>query len=162
MVEATQVDATQPHTGRLDDWGGSPIYGDVLFHGPAFQVIRDIEGASEEGIRGTLDGVGRAGWDWDAWHTDVAALDGGLQLALLWARAHLGGASLPMGIGGLHLHVQRPLTGRVQCAVRCRKTSSTRAFADLVFTAADGTPLAELRQVELILRPDVSRPSPRA
>lgn len=137
----------------LSDWGGAPIYGDVLFHTDLFQVIRDIGGVSDSGISGTLSGVEQAEWTWESWNTDVAALDGGLQMLLLWAREQLGGAALPMGINQTIVHRTTPPNGPVRCVARCRPDGTNRGVADVIFEDEEGQPFTEFRGVELILRP---------
>jgi len=137
----------------LSDWGGAPIYGDVLFHTDLFQVIRDIGGVSDSGISGTLSGVEQAEWTWESWNTDVAALDGGLQMLLLWAREQLGGAALPMGINQTIVHSATPPNGPVRCVARCRPDGANRGVADVIFENEEGQPFTEFRGVELVLRP---------
>jgi len=141
----------------LNDWGGAPIYGDVLFHTDLFQVINDIGGVSDSGISATLSGVEQAEWTWESWNTDVAALDGGLQMLLLWAREQLGGAALPMGINQTIVHQQAPPTGPIRCVARCRPDGTNRGIADVIFEDADGQPFTEFRGVELILRPTTGK-----
>jgi hypothetical protein len=51
-------------------------YGEELFHGPQFQVIRSVEGVSREGAVALLDGAHACGWR-GSWVTDAAVLDGG-------------------------------------------------------------------------------------
>ena len=158
---ASRISERAPSAPRLNDWGGAAIYGDVLFHSDDFRVIRDLDGVGPEGISGTLAGVRDAGWVWEDWHTDVAALDGGLQLVLLWARNQMNGAALPMGIQELRLH--EPLAGGlVRCVARCASRGSQRALAEVVFLDANGRLVAELRGVELVLRPDANRVGVRA
>ena len=150
-----------PAPPSLNDWGGAAIYGDVLFHSDDFRVIRDLDGVGPDGISGTLAGVREAGWTWEDWHTDVAALDGGLQLVLLWARNQLGGAALPMGIQ--ELRVYEPLAdGPVRCVARCAGRGAQRGTADVVFLDTAGRLVAELRGVELVLRPETKATGARA
>ena len=159
LAQMIEGDQTTPATNRperdlgLSDWGGAPIYGDVLFHTDLFQVIRDIGGVSDSGISGTLSGVEQAEWTWESWNTDVAALDGGLQMLLLWAREQLGGAALPMGINQTIVHSSTPPNGPVRCVARCRPDGTNRGIADVVFEDEEGQPFTEFRGVELILRP---------
>ncbi len=155
------TDAVAAPTLRLDDWGGAPIYGDVLFHADAFQVIRGLDGVGPAGISGTLAGVRTAGWAWDRWTTDVAAIDGALQLALLWARRELGGAVLPMGVRELRIDGSPP-DGPVRCVAHCVSQGRSAARADLSLCDADGRRFATLRGVELVLRPDAPPPAARA
>jgi NAD(P)-dependent dehydrogenase (short-subunit alcohol dehydrogenase family)/acyl carrier protein len=142
-------------TPSLNTWGSARVYGDVLFHTDDFQVIKELEGVSAQGIAGALKGVHEAQWNWDAWQTDVAAFDGGLQMLLLWAREGMGGAVLPMGIGELRMTGQAPSEGEIRCVAQCKASSSSSAVADLVFTDAKGATFAEMKHVELVKRPDV-------
>jgi NAD(P)-dependent dehydrogenase (short-subunit alcohol dehydrogenase family) len=74
-------------------------YENWLFHGPKFQCIEKIEEISEEGMVATLRpsslrnflGVQPDG----NWLMDPVIVDGGLQLALLWARNYLDITVLP-------------------------------------------------------------------
>ncbi|MEM7155125.1 MAG: SDR family NAD(P)-dependent oxidoreductase [Myxococcota bacterium] len=147
--------SSSPSSPRLEAWSGSSIYGDVLFHGDKFQVIESLEGVGADGIAGTLKGVDRAGWTWESWQTDAAAHDGGLQLAVLWARHQLGRAMLPMGIEALKLSGQPVVEGPLRCFARCRETDASRVTADLAFVDAEGRVISELRGAELVARPDM-------
>jgi hypothetical protein len=138
----------------LPAWDASKrLYGDVLFHGPDFQVIRAIEGFAQEGIVGLLDGVEAKGWG-GAWRTDAAALDGGLQLAVLWAREVLGGRSLPTRLvsykpsfGGDALP-----QGPLRCVVRAKAQGASKVVCDLAFADPQGKLVVEL-QAELHVMP---------
>jgi len=140
---------------EMQAWSGSSIYGDVLFHGLAFQVIESLEGVGPEGIAGTLRGVEQAGWSGERWQTDPAALDGALQLAVLWARDQLGRAMLPMGVGSLQLTSRPVVPGPLRCVVRCRECSGSRVEADVALFDAEGHVVSELRGAELVERPDM-------
>jgi hypothetical protein len=140
----------------LERWGSAPIYGDVLFHENDFQVIQGLDGVSDDGISGTLHGVWEAKWGWEQWNTDVAAMDGGLQLLLLWARGKMGGAVLPMGIGEARVSMTEPPPGQIRCVARCRTESKHQGMADVVFLNDAGDLFAELNDVRLILRPGAS------
>ena len=155
MVETRPLASTdQAPNLPLQDWGGAPIYGDVLFHTDLFQVIQTLDGVSDDGISGTLNGVDKANWGWERWDTDVAAMDGGLQLVLLWARAKMGGAVLPMSIGELRTTGELPPQGPIRAVAHCRAESKNRGVADVVFHSETGERFAELRGIEVILRPD--------
>lgn len=137
----------------LEPFRGDVYDGQVLFHGQTFQVIRSLDGMSEEGTAATLTGTRDAGWTEEPWHTDPAALDGGLQLALLWGKHVLGGATLPMAVGAYHSYVEGPPSGPVKAVLRGQVKSRDRAVSDIVFTDASGAVFAELKNVETILRP---------
>jgi acyl transferase domain-containing protein len=126
--------------------------GECLFHGASFRAIRELLELSEFSARARLAGARELAWPEGRWVTDPAVLDGGLQLALLHCRQLLGQPSLPTRIGSLTLHRPGLVEGLVECSLRLRSTGRYGVVSDLFFTAADGTPLAELREVELHVR----------
>src|SRR5690606_2983479 len=75
----------------------------VLFRGEDFRVVRDLQ-VGTDGLSASLVGTHEKAWLPDVWQTDPALLDGGLQLALLWTEHTLGRASLPTGLGALHVY----------------------------------------------------------
>ncbi|MFD6311030.1 SDR family NAD(P)-dependent oxidoreductase [Streptomyces nigra] len=135
----------------------APCYdGHVLFHGPAFQALRNVDGLSDQGARGTLVGLRELGWpDPDGpWHTDPAAVDGALQLAGLWGWKTLGYAPLPMGVGSFRVHRPGPLDGTAVAVVRPRPPfTGSVAECDVRLCMPDGSPIAELERVRLVARP---------
>ena len=131
----------------LQTWGDRTVYdGNVLFHGPDFQVIRSIDGVSDKGIAAAVAGVREAGWQ-SPWCTDPLAVDGGLQLALLWSRHMLGGSSLPTAIGEVKTYAE-PAEGPLRCTLMGRRAEGQKAVADVVFHDSNGTVVAELHGVE--------------
>jgi NAD(P)-dependent dehydrogenase (short-subunit alcohol dehydrogenase family) len=140
---------------RLPSWGDTPIYdGDALFHGVSFQVIRSLDGVSDDNILATIESTDDAGWTEEPWRTDPAALDGGLQLALLWTKRVLGKACLPMGVGEVKTYGAGPGKGPLRALLHGRQKGPARTVTDITFTDADGAVVHELRGVESILRPD--------
>jgi hypothetical protein len=126
----------------------------VLFHGRTFQVIEDLEGVSDDGIAARLTSTADAGWTSEDWQTDPAALDGGLQLALLWSARVLGGASLPMGVGSFLTYADGPTNGPLRAVLKGTKRGRDKTVADITFTDESGAVVHELKGVEAILRPD--------
>ena len=138
----------------LDVWKNAKVYdGHVLFHGPRFQVIESVQGISRDGIVGTLSGTQKSAWPNEAWRSDVAAMDGGLQLALLWSRHVLGGAVLPMATGEYRSYRDGLTEGPMQCVVHGRKIHDQRTVCDISFSDASGQMVAQLIGVETVLRP---------
>jgi acyl transferase domain-containing protein/NADP-dependent 3-hydroxy acid dehydrogenase YdfG len=134
--------------------GGRPIYdGHVLFHGPAFQALRSLEGTTE-GMSADVVGLTELGWPDDAWQTDPAALDAMLQLGGKWSEQLLGGATLPMGFQTLYLAGSGPVRGTARATVRTRQLGNSRAVCDIVMADAQGTLLAAIGGVDYLLRPD--------
>ena len=155
---------------KLEAWGDRLVYdGEVLFHGPKFQMIRSIDGVSDHGIAAHLDGVADLDWhlggdDDDVagatrhgeragWRTDPAAIDGGLQLALLWCKHRLGGASLPTGIAAVRTWTDGAASGPIHCTVIGRDSRGSRSVSDMVLRDGQGHVFAELEGVETHLVP---------
>ena len=143
----------------LAPWPEDHVYGDVLFHGPSFQVIQELAGISQEGMAGTLEGARSRGWkksDEEVWLTDPAALDGGLQLAVLWFKNQLGGASLPLSIAEYKSYSPGLLNGPVQAVLRSEARGEHRTVSSIVLSNGDGRVVAELEGVEIFRRPTAS------
>ena len=84
--------------------------------------------------------------------TDPAALDGALQLAVLWTEHVLGDASLPTRVAAVRLWADGPL-GQLRGVVSGRSAEGHRAVCDVALIAADGRLAAELHGVETHLLP---------
>jgi hypothetical protein len=145
----------------LKKWTRPEFYdGHVLFHGASLQVIQSVKGVSPEGIVGTLSGIESApnkkAWSGKAWRSDVAAMDGGLQLAVLWAEHVLGGAALPMAIGEYRSYCDGPGPGALECVVHARKVHAAGSVCDIAFIDSSGQVVAEMIGVETVLRPDAA------
>jgi hypothetical protein len=138
----------------LDTWTQDSVYdGHVLFHGPSFQVIDSVQGVSREGIVGTLSGTQQSAWPIESWRSDAAAMDGGLQLALLWSQHVLGGAVLPMAMGEYRSYRDGLSDGPLLGVVHARKIHDQRTVCDIAFSDAGGQMVAELIGVETVMRP---------
>jgi NAD(P)-dependent dehydrogenase (short-subunit alcohol dehydrogenase family) len=119
-------------------------YASALFHGPAFQVIREVLHCTDHAISARLATAGAMGWP-AQWQVDPAALDGALQLLRLWGVAQDGRASLPTGIGRCRVWAPWPDRGDVGCTVQCRRDNAYRLSGDALFTdLATGNPLLSL------------------
>ena len=148
LAPVQEPPAAKPADPQVSAWGEQPIYGGVLFHGPKFQVIQAMDGVSDEGGAASLSGVKDQGWPTQGWRTDCAAMDGGLQLALLWSKQVLGCASLPTAIGAVRVYSDGPAVGPIRCVLLGRERQKERAISDVYFMGADGALLAELKGVE--------------
>jgi acyl transferase domain-containing protein len=133
-------------------WSRAELYAaDTLFHGPHFQVIRAIEGISAEGARATLTATADAGWPAEAWETDLAAVDGALQLAILCGLRSLG-QTLPLRIGKIG-YSALPTTGSIRCALLVRSQTPERIVCDIALASEAGVPLVDLVDVEMYTVP---------
>ncbi len=131
---------------------GAVYDGTLLFHGPALQVLEDDvcvdkAGATAKVMSQPLRGTSTV---------DVGAVDGALQLALLWAREATGGPSLPMAIDELELHPasSSDIRGLVLTG---RSAHGPAGSADVVLVDADGRASATLRGVRTVRRPDAGQ-----
>ena len=130
-------------------WNISNIYNDQLFHGSDFQVIRSLEGVSDRGASAIFAGIEEMGWPGDFWKTDVAALDGGLQLAILWGSRLLKKKSLPTRIGAYFKHHDGLVKGPIRCYLEGKVVGSDRIISDLSFFNEEEQLVAEMCGVEM-------------
>ncbi|WP_146057362.1 SDR family NAD(P)-dependent oxidoreductase, partial [Streptomyces sp. SM12] len=127
--------------------------GETLFHGPRFHALRTVRGVSRHGAEATVVGLLALDWAGVPGPIDAAAVDGALQLALLWGEEVLGAATLPMAVAECRVHRRGPVDGTVRCVVRSRKVHGTGARCDAALIDADGGVRLELVGVELVSRP---------
>ncbi|MFF1418946.1 SDR family NAD(P)-dependent oxidoreductase, partial [Streptomyces sp. NPDC058280] len=127
--------------------------GESLFHGPRFHSVRSLHGVSEHGAEAIVAGVRALEWSGEHWPLDPAAIDGALQLALVWAQEVLDAATLPMAVAECRVYRRGPVDGPVRCVLRGRKVHSTGARCDAALIDADGAVRLELLGVELVRRP---------
>jgi hypothetical protein len=133
----------------------SEIYdGEVLFHGPQFQMLQKVDGVEDEGSSGQLIGTAGLGWNTNGWQTDVGAIDGGLQLALLWSNHVLGGRTLPTGVGTYNDYGKGLFKEPVTCELEKKHVSRNKAVCDITFSLGNGDVLAKLTDVETHLIPE--------
>ena len=153
MVERRARPASSSPPPKVDGWGERAIYGDVLFHGPDFQAIDSVDGVSDEGGSANLRGVRQLDWPKENWRTDSAALDGCLQVALLWSDRVLDGASLPTSISEVFTWTDAPARGAVRCVLKGQKAKRDSAVCDVLLLDEDDATVVELRGVETHLLP---------
>jgi len=127
--------------------------GSTLFHGPRFQAIRSEPSVGPAGAQCTVVGARALGWDRAAWHVDPAALDGGLQLAVLWAQEAGTGRTLPMAIRECRVQRYGAVDDEVRCVVLAKRAGESTATCDIALIDPDGVPRVELLGVELVRRP---------
>lgn len=79
-------------------------YNELLFHGPCFQVIEDIEGLSKDGANATVKTTHPVNWvlnaeNHDKWIFDPAVIDSAAQMGILWTRSFRDETALPTKFG---------------------------------------------------------------
>lgn len=135
-------------------WAPAQLYSrELLFHGRDFQVIRAVQGISRDGIAAVVNGTQAMGWHGGPWRTDPAAIDGGLQLMLLWSAQYLDRQCLPLAIGEYVQYAEPAPDTPLQCVVRTNKSSQLNASFDMLLTAPDDQPVARLSDVQMYVVP---------
>ncbi|MEU7478421.1 SDR family NAD(P)-dependent oxidoreductase [Lentzea sp. NPDC042327] len=145
----SKVDSLPGSAAKEDHYAG-----EVLFHGKAFRALTDLRCRSTVGALADLCGVnGLDGWPPAVWHTDPAAVDGALQLALLWAAQATGGAHLPMSVEEIRIHLPGLLTQGLSCAALAVNPDPVQPICDITMFSEDWGVVAELLGVGLVRRP---------
>jgi acyl carrier protein len=142
VLPAAANDAAPAPT--LAPWPGMGPYPELLFHRGAFELIEQIEGISDEGVAARVRGVVAADWPAQDWRLDVAALDGGMQLAVLYGRRMLGAANLPTAIDSVRRYGAKPAPGPITATARGRQVAASAVTTDIDLVDASGRRFAEL------------------
>jgi len=121
---------------------------DALFHGPAFQVIQNVD-CQASSATASLYGLTTAGWLGEGWATDPAALDGCLQLALVWSFEQLGRKVLPLRVGEVVRYRAGALGEELRCVLSNGDAKNNRAVCDLDLVDADNQLVVSIKRLEL-------------
>lgn len=148
--------------GAAGDWNApadleppAVVYdGVTLFHGPKLRALGDGVGVSKGGAGATVLGSRALGWPDPKWRVDPAALDGAMQLAVLWAQHAGTGRTLPMAVRECRVFRQGAVADTVHCVVRAKQAGEATAECDVALIDPDGTPRVELIGVQLVRRPE--------
>jgi NAD(P)-dependent dehydrogenase (short-subunit alcohol dehydrogenase family) len=136
-------------------------YSEALFHRGPFAAIRSLGVLSESGASGEVLGLSALGWPAGTWRTDVAAVDGAVQIAALWARSLMGRLPLPTRIGAFRVYEGGPAKGPLRCLVHGRRTGRYSAVAEVALLdghpAGTGNLVATLEGLEFHLPPTAGR-----
>ena len=120
----------------------------ALFHGPAFQVLETVD-CRASSATASLYGLTAAGWQGEGWATDPAALDGCLQLALVWSFDQLGRTVLPLRVGEVARYRPGALGHGLRCVLSNGDAKNNRAVCDLDLVDAENLLVASFKRLEL-------------
>jgi hypothetical protein len=154
LAHARGLPPTIPDVGALSpyDRAAKDVYGDRLFHGRAFALIDVIHGISPSAMKLAVRGLASARWPNVPGVVDAAALDAGLQAALLFAHARTGGAFLPTGIARLASFAEPRAS--YELTLVARNIEADRVVVDLFFADEAGALVMTALGVEVHRRPD--------
>ena len=159
---------------KVAPWPGGQdtIYGQALFHGPAFQGIRSVHGTWDSGIAATLRrGPDIAEWNPAAgqgdWLVDPLLVDGIFQVLILWCRLATGAPSLPSRIARMRFYAE-PTSQDVRIVATVRRRRGNNVLSDVDLLDSDGRLLARIdgytctaaTSLEAAFRPSGPGPSP--
>jgi len=147
LPHASPQEFEAPKTGT--PWATEEVYGPVLFHGPDFQVLKGVRSVGPQGGSALVASTRDIGWIGGPWATDPAAVDAGLQMAILMGMRAIGKTSLPTGVESLTLHLDEPASGPLHCSLRSRSVSDLKTVSDAIVRTEDGRLLCELRGIEM-------------
>ena len=129
-----------PWPGGIED-----VYGEALFHGPAFQCLQSVDAVWDGGILATATatpprwlGDGRV-----VWCVDPLVVDGIFQALILWCRVHAGAPSLPSRVA--RWRSWGPLgDGPVRLLATVRRRRGANVLSDIDVLDAEGRLLARM------------------
>jgi hypothetical protein len=133
----------------------APYDGVTLFHGPRLRAIRGVPEVGPGGAAGTVATSRALGWERRSWQLDPAAVDGALQLAVLWAWHAGAGRTLPMAIRDCRAHRPGAAEDEFRCVVLAGPVTDSGATCDVALIDTRGAPWVELLGVQLVRRPDM-------
>ena len=132
------------------------IYRRVLFHGPAMQAIKEVEGWSDQTIAARVaTSPPPASWMErpfrQAWLTDPLAIDAAFQLLVLWTRKRLDASSLPTAVGAYRQFRRAFPAEGVRVLATVREHVGHRAVADIEFFDEHGELVARIESYECVI-----------
>ncbi len=148
--EGVPTPSAQMDHAPTSPWGVSleQAYSGPLFHGARFAALSRLEAVDSRGGVAIVKGTAELGWPDEPWAVDPVALDGGLQLGLLWASANKRGTMLPQRIASFVQHVAPTTAASLRCRFMARPMSEKRIDFDFVIETMAGEVVAEMGGAE--------------
>jgi NAD(P)-dependent dehydrogenase (short-subunit alcohol dehydrogenase family)/acyl carrier protein len=128
-------------------------YRRFLFHGPSLRGIADIVGYSDEGMVARLNSSApeQLGLPGGSWTTDPVAIDGALQMMLLWVREKYGNTALPASVADYRQY--REFRGPVTCHLVMDGAEAKRGRFHATFVDDEGRVVACFNSGEYVATP---------
>lgn len=136
-------------------------YRQMLFHGPRFQCIGEIEGMHDEGIMASIIPSAPqhllANASADQWLIDPVVIDSGPQLAILWSRVHADMTALPSSFRSYHRYGP-PSDSPLRCYFQVLPDSDDHTLrANVSYLDSEGRLLGLLEGLECTRSPLLNR-----
>ncbi len=131
------------------DWTIDSIYPRCLFHGEDFQVIRELTQRSKKYAEAQLQHDHRFAGATQQWCSDVALLDGGVQLAVLWAMQECDKDSLPVGYSRLRVFSAGEIHDPVRAHFALAQSDTFKTQGDLYLCDEAGRVLLQVEGLEI-------------
>ncbi len=129
----------QPEGLKEKAYNNGGLYdGGHLFHGPAFQGLDAVDGASDD-ILVALVGKAPAPKNWidaplrNSWLADPLILDSSFQMMILWSFQHYGVGSLPSFVGQYRQYVNRFPKEGARILIQVMEHNKRKATANIEF-----------------------------
>jgi hypothetical protein len=132
------------------------IYSRVLFHGPAMQAIRQVEGSDNGSIAAWVS-TSPPPSSWmerpfrQNWLTDPLAIDAAFQVLVLWTQERLGSNSLPTAVGAYRQFRRTFPPDGVRVVAAVRHFNDRQAVADIEFLDSEGIAVARIESYECVI-----------
>jgi acyl transferase domain-containing protein/acyl carrier protein/NAD(P)-dependent dehydrogenase (short-subunit alcohol dehydrogenase family) len=153
---AASLSVKGPKYGRAMD----AAYREVLFHGPALQVLLAAPVCGPEGIVvETRSAPAPSSWmsspARDRWLADPAALDAAFQAMILWTQAEMDAPCLPSFAARYRQYAEFPESG-VRVVIKASRRGEAAAAADMEFLDERGALVARLDGFEGAVLPSLA------
>ncbi len=134
-----------PTLPSLSKWNpAADIYEEQLFHGPDFAVIKELTGISSDSCAATLQSIS----PFSQWQSNIALVDGGLQLVLLFLLNKHKQISLPTGMNSICLGECSLFEGEISCFAQCSSDNSLHSVWDIYYFRDDKV-IGEIRGLSM-------------
>jgi hypothetical protein len=134
----------------------------LLFHGPKLHAIEAIEACGEAGIIGRVRTAPPVA-QWlkqplrQQWLADPMALDGALQLLIVWSQLQRGAGNLPCHVGRYRQYGRVFPADGVRVVARIARVGGLHLLADLDLRDGRGQLIAQMESVECVIDANLGR-----
>ncbi len=149
-----------------DRMNAARAYGEFLFHGERFRLLREIEGLSGQGIDAAVSNSSPRAFlgaqaQGASWLFDPGMMDLPPQLAFLWARVFRDMGALPSRFGRVARYGTTPVSGPLTLRMRLKPGTHEQALIyDAQFIDASGAVRIAIADGESTMSPALNRLAP--